>query len=191
MLLGTPGRFPGSAGALPGRTLGGTSSFPSSLPALSSGLPRRTPRRPATLSRSLLGRPATLSRRALGRADHSSAPHSWTRGYSSAPRSWMRGHSSAPRSWMPATLSRGLFGRRYSSAPTALPGGLAGRTPRRSAQISVRLFELTSCLSCFPTTTLSEESPKSNEREDPGLDELLSEGRGSIHPEPDQPISIL
>jgi len=38
---------------------------------------------------------------------------------------------------------------------------------------------------------LSEESPKSNEREDPGLDELLSEGSGSIHPEPDQPISIL
>ena len=42
----------------------------------------------------------------------------------------------------------------------------------------------------LPDDTLSDESPKSNEREDPGLDELLSEGSGSIHPEPDQPISI-
>jgi hypothetical protein len=33
-------------------------------------------------------------------------------------------------------------------------------------------------------------SPKSNERDDEGVDGVLSEGRGSIHPEPDQPISI-
>ncbi|HEY4593643.1 MAG TPA: hypothetical protein VIJ61_14605, partial [Thermoanaerobaculia bacterium] len=41
-----------------------------------------------------------------------------------------------------------------------------------------------------PDDSASEESPKSNERDDPGFDELLSEGSGSIHPEPDQPISI-
>jgi hypothetical protein len=33
-------------------------------------------------------------------------------------------------------------------------------------------------------------SPKSNERDDEGVDGVLSEGSGSIHPEPDQPISI-
>jgi hypothetical protein len=33
-------------------------------------------------------------------------------------------------------------------------------------------------------------SPKSNERDGEGVDGVLSEGRGSIHPEPDQPISI-
>jgi hypothetical protein len=36
---------------------------------------------------------------------------------------------------------------------------------------------------------LDEDSSKSNEREDDG-EEVLSEGRGSIHPEPDHPISI-
>jgi hypothetical protein len=36
---------------------------------------------------------------------------------------------------------------------------------------------------------LDEVSSKSNEREDDG-EEVLSEGRGSIHPEPDHPISI-
>jgi hypothetical protein len=34
-------------------------------------------------------------------------------------------------------------------------------------------------------------SSKSKDREDDGVGEgVLSEGRGSIHPEPDQPISI-
>jgi hypothetical protein len=38
--------------------------------------------------------------------------------------------------------------------------------------------------------SLEDESPKSNEREVEGVEGVLSEGRGSIHPEPDQPISI-
>jgi hypothetical protein len=37
---------------------------------------------------------------------------------------------------------------------------------------------------------LDEGSSKSNERDDEGVVGVLSEGRGSIHPEPDQPISI-
>ena len=37
---------------------------------------------------------------------------------------------------------------------------------------------------------LDEDSSKSNEREYEGLEGVLSEGSGSIHPEPDQPISI-
>ena len=37
---------------------------------------------------------------------------------------------------------------------------------------------------------LDEDSSRSNEREYEGLEGVLSEGRGSIHPEPDQPISI-
>jgi hypothetical protein len=37
---------------------------------------------------------------------------------------------------------------------------------------------------------LEEDSTKSNERDDEGVVGVLSEGRGSIHPEPDQPISI-
>jgi hypothetical protein len=37
---------------------------------------------------------------------------------------------------------------------------------------------------------LDEDSSKSNEREYEGFEGVLSEGSGSIHPEPDQPISI-
>lgn len=37
---------------------------------------------------------------------------------------------------------------------------------------------------------LDEGSSKSNERDDEGVVGVLSEGRGSIQPEPDQPISI-
>jgi len=50
--------------------------------------------------------------------------------------------------------------------------------------------DLLALLSADDSDSLSEVSPKSNERDDEGLDDLLSEGRGSIHPEPDQPISI-
>ena len=37
---------------------------------------------------------------------------------------------------------------------------------------------------------LDGDSSKSNDREYEGLEGVLSEGSGSIHPEPDQPISI-
>ena len=154
MLLGTPVRFSGAAGALPGRTLGGTSRFSeqSSDPfGLSSEPHSSTPRHPSAQPSWTPGHSFAPRSWTPG---YSSAPHSWTPGYSSAPRSWTRGYSSAPRSWMPVhPFARPFWTPGYSSAPCADPSWQScGPNASPFWWISVRIFVLTSCLSCFPTT---------------------------------------